>query len=134
VGFNSRLNKIDPRNGGVVWSKEYSSNSGVSLGLENVFLSNSDGHVVAVNQESGSEDWKNEEYEYRELTTPVSAGSAIVVGDLEGFVHFLSPQDGSTLARTRVSKTPIKRPALSANGLVYVISDDGSVVAYSVGT
>lgn len=132
VGYNSRLNKIDARSGNVVWSKEYSSNTGVGVGLENVFIANSDSHVVAINQETGSQTWKSEEYEYRELTTPISAGPAIVVGDLEGFVHFLSPQDGKTLARAKVSKSPIKRSALAANGLVYVIADDGSLAAFKL--
>jgi len=117
IGFNSRISKIDARSGTVIWSKEHSSNNGVSLGAENGFISNADDHVIAVKQDSGTESWKNKEYEYRELSTPVAAGSAVVVGDFEGYVHFLSPQDGSTIARSKVSKSAIKRSPLAANDL-----------------
>ncbi len=132
VGFNSRLAKIDARNGSVVWGKSVSSYTGVGLGLSNVFVSNSDDHLIAFSQESGSQVWKSEEYQYRQLTTPTPTGQALVVGDMEGFVHFISPSDGKTIARTKISKAAIKQAPLYANDMLYVIADNGQLLAYKI--
>ena len=132
VGFNTRLAKIDARNGSVIWGKTVSSSTGVGVGLTNVFVSTSDDHLVAYNQESGSQTWKTEDYQYRELTTPTPTGQALVVGDLEGFVHFISPTDGNTLARTKISKAAIKQAPIYANDMVYVIADDGQLLAFKI--
>ena len=132
VGYNSRLAKIDARNGSVVWGKTVSSNTGVGLGLSNVYVSSSDDHLLAFSQESGSQVWKSEEYQYRELTAPTPTGQALVVGDLEGFVHFISPSNGKTLARTKISKAAIKQAPIYANDMVYVIADNGQLFAYKI--
>lgn len=132
VGYNSRLAKIDARNGNVIWSKDYSSNTGVGMGWKNVYLSDSDSHVIAVDQETGSETWRNKDYQYRELTGTRTTGRAIVVGDMEGFVHFLSPQDGTTTARIRASKSAIRVTPVSENNVVYIQADDGTVLAVAL--
>ncbi len=132
VGYNSRLAKIDARNGSVIWGKTVSSNTGVGLGLSNVFVTNSDDHLVAFSQESGSQVWKSEEYQYRQLTAPTPTGQALVVGDSEGFVHFISPSDGKTIARTKISKAAIKQAPIYANDMVYVIADNGQLFAYKI--
>ncbi len=132
VGYNSRLAKIDARSGNVIWGKTVSSNTGVSLGLSDVFVTTSDDHLIAFNQESGAQVWKSEEYQYRELTAPTPIGSALVVGDFEGFVHFISPTDGKTLARTKISKAAIKQAPIFANDMVYVIADNGQLMAYKI--
>ena len=132
VGFNSRLAKIDARTGNILWSKEYSSNNGVDLGWKDIYLSNTDGHVVAVDQETGSLTWKSEEYQYRQLTAPLATTGAIVVGDLEGYIHFLSSTDGTTIARQKISKAPIRVTPVAEGNLIYVQSDDGKIVAFKI--
>ena len=132
VGYNSRLAKIDARSGNVIWGKTVSSNTGVSLGLSDAFVTTSDDHLIAFNQESGAQVWKSEEYQYRVLTAPTPIGPALVVGDFEGFVHFISPTDGKTLARTKISKAAIKQAPIFANDMVYVIADNGQLIAYKI--
>ena len=132
VGYNSRLAKIDALSGSIIWGKTVSSNTGVGLGLSEVFVATADDHLIAFNQESGAQVWKSEEYQYRELTTPTPIGKALVVGDFEGFVHFISPIDGKTLARTKISKAAIKQAPVYANDMVYVIADNGQLMAYKI--
>lgn len=132
VGYNSRLAKIDARNGSILWAKDHSSSTGVNLDWKNVYISNSDSHVVALEQANGNQVWKNEEYQYRELSAPVSTGTTVIVGDLEGFVHFLSAEDGSTIARQKISKSPIRAPGVYADNIVYMQSDDGTLVAFEL--
>jgi len=133
VGYNARLGKVDARSGNIIWAKNYSSSTGVNLDWKQAYLSDADDHVVAVNQETGAEVWKTEDYQYRELSAPRAVGAAaVVVGDFEGFAHFLSPQDGSTLARVKVSGAPVRAQPVAQDNTVYIQADDGTIVAYSI--
>ncbi|MBT8141902.1 MAG: outer membrane protein assembly factor BamB [Gammaproteobacteria bacterium] len=132
VGYNSRLAKIDARTGNIIWAHDHSSNTGVNVDFKNVYLSDVDGNVLAYDQEVGSQQWKSQEYKYRQLSAPGVTAKALVLGDLAGFVHFLSPQDGSTIARQKISKAAIRMPPLTQDNRVYVFADDGKLVAFQV--
>ncbi len=60
-----------------------------------------DGKVKAFDRQTGEPLWENEALTYRQLSNPELVGNYIAVGDLEGVVHFLSPQDGRIVSRTQ---------------------------------
>jgi len=133
VGYQSRLGKIDGNTGRLQWAQKYSSESGLGVDSENIYLSDDESTVFAVSQTSGSEKWKTEAMANRQLTAPIPVGGSLVTGDLAGYVHFLSPNDGSTLQRIRLSKSPIVATPLGVSSLVYIQADDGTLAAYRVG-
>ena len=49
--------------------------------------------------------------------------------DLEGYIHWLSYEDGSFVARQRVSKAPISAAPRVVNAVAYVYADDGTLSA-----
>ena len=56
--------------------------------------------------------WRNTNLANRGLGTPISFGRAVAVGDRQGYVHFLSREDGSLIARvgtdgSRIIATPV---------------------------
>jgi outer membrane protein assembly factor BamB len=53
----------------------------------------------------------------------------VVVGDFEGYLHWLDAEDGSLVARTRVGSAPITGGLLVADGVLYVQGDAGDVAA-----
>jgi outer membrane protein assembly factor BamB len=55
-----------------------------------------------------------------------------VVGDLEGYLHWLDPLDGSFLARERVGSRRIDAPPLVVGNHVYAQTEDGTVAAYTI--
>ena len=54
------------------------------------------------------------------------------MGDFEGYVHFLSPEDGSLIGRTRVGSEPIMRGMLVAQDLLFVQGEGGELEALRV--
>ena len=67
----------------------------------------------------------------RVLTRPLVVGEHVVVGDVEGYVHLLSREQGRFAARARVDSSPLNVPPqrLGVNAFV-VQSRDGSVQAF----
>jgi outer membrane protein assembly factor BamB len=51
--------------------------------------------------------WKSDDLRNRRLGAPLALPRAVVVGDMEGQIHFLSPRDGSLLARVPSDGGPI---------------------------
>jgi outer membrane protein assembly factor BamB len=86
--------------------------------------------VWALDRATGSAAWKHEGLAHRWLTTPAIQGDYAVVGDLEGYLHWLSLADGSLAARERLSRDPIRATPQVSDGVVYAVSTDGELGAY----
>jgi len=81
-------------------------------------------------RQNGNESWRNGSLLRREPTLPVPFGTTVVVGDLEGYLHFFNTIDGEAIARVRLGSAGITAdPFVMANRL-YVQSDSGQIAAY----
>jgi outer membrane protein assembly factor BamB len=58
--------------------------------------------------------------------------TSVVVGDFEGYLHFVSGLDGKALARIRFGSTAITSNPLVVANRLYVQSDDGKVGAFEI--
>lgn len=132
--YNGDLAAVDIVTGSVLWRRELSAYAGLIADESRIFITDSDDVVWAATTTDGSGLWKQEELKYRRLTAPALVGNYLVVGDTEGWLHWIDRDDGRLLARERVSKDRIvHRPAV-ANGRVFVYANDGTVAALSAGT
>ena len=68
----------------------------------------------------------------RDVTAPSAYANTIVVGDFEGYLHWIDPRDGSFLARERVSTRPISAAPLVVGANLFAQAEDGTVAAYTV--
>ncbi len=132
AGYQGRLASIAAESGQLLWSREISSHVGVAADWNSVYTSRDDGEVIALTRSNGVELWRNDDLLRRDPTVPVPFHTTVVVGDFEGYLHFLSSIDGNAVARVRLGKNAISsRPVVVANRL-FVQSDNGSVAAYEV--
>ena len=56
----------------------------------------------------------------------------VVVGDFEGYVHWLSVNDGRQLGRVKVSDSAIDSKPLVINDTVYIYAKDGTLAALKI--
>ncbi len=80
--------------GSPLWSREFSSDKGLALSGKSLFVTDTNGVVSALDKSSGSSLWKNDQLTLRKTSTPNVIGNYLVVGDYEGYVHFLNRDDG----------------------------------------
>lgn len=132
VGYHGRAVSIDLNSGVVVWQQEMSSFAGIGVDLNNVYVTDDVSAVVALDRRRGSPVWRQEALRLRDVTAPTRFGRAVVVGDLEGYVHWLDPQDGHFLARTRAASDRISGPPLVIGDRMFIQADDGTVAAYTL--
>ena len=94
---------------------------------------NEDSQVWAFDKSSGADMWKSDALKYRWLSAPSVQGNYVVVGDIEGYVHWLQVGDGALAGRERLSKKAIRSQPVVAGDLVYVVDVEGHIAAYRLG-
>jgi outer membrane protein assembly factor BamB len=132
VAYQGRVGCFDLMTGTARWTKELSSDVGVAADQRFVFASDDKGAVNAFNREGGASAWKNEKLGYRRLSTPVSYGRAVAVGDYQGYVHFLSREDGALLARAATDGSAVTAVPLVAGSNLIFQTQSGTVTAIAV--
>jgi len=132
AGYNGRVASLAVESGQVLWARELSSPAGVSADWNNVYTVGNEGEVIALLRRNGNDVWRYEGLLRREPTPPVPFSTAVVVGDFEGYVHFLSNFDGRMVARERVGKGMITGVPYVMGGRLFVQSENGDVAAFGV--
>ncbi|MFS1524215.1 outer membrane protein assembly factor BamB [Microbulbifer sp. 2304DJ12-6] len=129
ASYQGRVVALSKEGGRGLWARGASTHHAVAVGGGHVFLSGASGSVYAYNVGNGQIDWSNNALLRRELSGPVYFEDVVVVGDLEGYLHLLDPGTGQFIGREQVDGDPIRIPMLVDSDLLFVLSDDGKLVA-----
>jgi outer membrane protein assembly factor BamB len=132
VTFQGDLAAVSIADGRVLWRHKLSSYSGLSGDEQQVYVTDSKDHIWAFDLNSQSSLWKQSKLQYRRLTAPVPFQGYVVAGDFQGFLHWLKPDDGSIVARTRVGSAPITATPQVVNNVLYVYGDGGDFAALTL--
>jgi outer membrane protein assembly factor BamB len=130
TGFQGRTAMLALDSGQIWWAHDMSSYRGLAVDADNIYVTQSDGIVVALRQRDGSELWRNQKLKLRRLSTPVLTSTAVVVADFQGYVHWLDKISGELVARERVSKERISNSPVAVGDTVVVLTDAGKMAAY----
>jgi outer membrane protein assembly factor BamB len=131
AGFQGRTAMLALDSGQLWWSHDMSSYRGLSVDEDNLYVTESDGTVVAMRQRDGAEVWRNEKLKRRGLSTPVVTSTAIAVADFQGYLHWLDKNTGELVARERIAKKQrVSNPPVGAGDTVVVLTDSGTLAAY----
>jgi outer membrane protein assembly factor BamB len=130
VGFQGRTAMLAIDSGQIWWAHDMSSGRGLSLDDDNLFVTQSDGIVVALRQRDGSEVWRNDKLMRRGLSAPAVTSTAVAVADYQGYLHWLDKKTGILVARQRVAKYRVSNPPVAVKDTVVVLTDSGSLAAF----
>jgi outer membrane protein assembly factor BamB len=97
---------------------------------ELMYVSTSQGEVVALRRRSGVEVWRNDLLQRRSLSAPAVVGEYVAVADLEGYVHWLDRATGVLAGRVKTGGDRVTNAPLAADGTLYVITDQGDIAAF----
>ncbi|MBT8061229.1 MAG: outer membrane protein assembly factor BamB [Gammaproteobacteria bacterium] len=131
--YKNRLASLAADSGRLLWFKDVSSATGVTIDRINLAVSDRDDHIWLLDRRNGSTIWKMDQLENRGLTRPAFIGNFLVVGDFEGYLHWISIGEGSFAARQKVGKHGFTSAPLIAGNRVYVLDRGGELAAYAAG-
>jgi outer membrane protein assembly factor BamB len=130
VGFQGRVAMLALDSGQIWWARDASSYRGFTMDDDNIYLTNADSVVVAMRRNDGSVVWEQDTMKRRGLTAPALDGDALVVGDFEGYVHWLDKSTGEIVARQKTDGERITNAAVTTDAGVFVQTDSGRVLAF----
>jgi outer membrane protein assembly factor BamB len=88
---------------------------------------------VALRRRDGTVVWQQDGLKHRQLSAPAVDGSAVAVGDFEGYVHWLDRTTGRFIAREHRGSHRIVAAPLVADGRLFVLDEAGKVAAFKSG-
>lgn len=102
--FQGRLVAIQAVSGDVLWSRQFSSYQDIAIDDNAIYLSSDDSDLWSIDRRTGAAFWKQEALHARRLTAPAIVGDKLVVVDYEGYLHWISRDDGRLIGRILVGE------------------------------
>ncbi|WP_169307273.1 outer membrane protein assembly factor BamB [Chitiniphilus eburneus] len=132
VAYQGRVGCLNQNNGTPVWSREASSYAGVAVDDDQLYLVDDLGNVSALDRSSGRSMWRQDKLVARRTSAPVRIGDVVAVGDLAGYVHFLSREDGRFVGQVSTDGSRIAAVPQVIGNRVIVQTQAGNVFALSI--
>ena len=132
VAFQGRVACFDTAQGNLLWSRELSSDKGLSILGKYLYVTDDSGVVSALDKSSGSSLWKNDQLSMRRISTPHVLGNHVLVGDYEGYLHVLGRDDGSLVARLKTDGGGILAAPLELDGGLLVQTRNGGLYSIAI--
>lgn len=132
AAYQGRTGCFDALKGAQLWIRDLSSLAALAAGPREVYATDDRGAVHALEKTTGASIWKQERLAGRGVTGPAALGDFVVVGDYQGYVHFLDRSDGAFAARVATDGSAIlEAPVRAADG-VLVQTRNGAVYAIGI--
>ena len=128
AAYQGRVVAVGQNSGEILWSRSISSFSDISVDVFNIYVTDDEDNVWALDRRTGATYWKQDALSARQVSAPAVIGDYLVVADFEGYLHWMSRDDGSFVARSRPIKDSLGSPLKVLNDQLYVFSDDGRLV------
>lgn len=130
TSFQGRMAAVGLQNGRLLWNRDMSAYAGIAVDRQQVYVSDENSEVWALDRDSGASLWKQGALQRRQLTGPAVAGGYVAVGDFQGYVHLLSRADGSIVGRQRVDRKGILATPLPLDEQLLVLGAGGKLALF----
>ena len=128
VAFQGKIACYEIATRNLIWARDISSSRALARDVKNIYVVDDAFAVHALDKASGASVWKQDKLLHRRLTGPVTIDGRIVVGDLQGYLHVLSADDGELIGRLATDGTAIVSLVTVPGGLIAQTAG-GSVVS-----
>lgn len=127
LGYNGNLAALDLRSGQIIWKRELSSVNDFIINAGCIYLVDQDDRLVAIRSESGITAWTQSDLLHRKLTPPVIFKGYIVIGDAEGYLHWIKSSNGCYVAHNLVDSSGFLSAPLVADNKLIIQARGGRV-------
>jgi outer membrane protein assembly factor BamB len=128
--FQASVGCVDTRRARLLWNKASNGATGLGVDADQAYGVDSTGRITAYRLSDGDAAWTTDGLRFRGLTAPLAAGDSLVVGDQEGYVHFLSRRDGALVGRVATDGSGIAGAPLQVGAQLVVLTRAGRVYAF----
>jgi outer membrane protein assembly factor BamB len=133
AAYQGRVACFDAARGTPVWARDVSSGAGLGVDDRYLYVTDDKNAVLALDKATGASIWRQDRLARRNVTGPLAIGRYVAVGDLEGYVHLLSRDDGSFAARLATDGSAIMAPPVALDMSTFLVQTrNGGVYAIAI--
>ncbi len=129
--FQSNITALSLDTGQILWQRDISSYTELDADNSYLFVTDEEGSVWALDRFSGNSIWKQEQLKYRNPTGPAVIGDKVVVGDLEGYLHWMDKTTGEFVARSKMSSSALLVKPLVREEVLFAYASDGTLATFT---
>lgn len=129
TSFQGRTMAVALHTGTPLWEKAIASYIGMAVDTNALYISDTNSHLWALDRATGTSLWKQEKLQARQITAPVISEDYVVVGDKQGYLHWLHRKDGRFVARYAMGNDSILISPLHVGDILIVYDSAGKMVA-----
>ena len=130
TSFKKETVAIDGPSGRPLWARENGGAGGLGIASGSVVVADPAGTVWALDKSSGAPLWSNDKFARRSLTAPTVQGDYAVVGDFDGYLHWLRLDNGEAAGRERVGGKALRAKPVVVDGILLVQNVEGELSAF----
>lgn len=133
VAYQGRVACFDALSGETQWARDASSVAGMGLDARNVYVTDDQDAIQALERSGGASLWKQDKLRGRWATAPLALGRYVIVGDFEGYVHVMSRDDGAFVARVATDGSSIRVPPVALDLSTFLVqTSNGGLYAINL--
>lgn len=132
--YKQQTAAIDAPSGRPLWVSDHGGAGRVAVASDVVVVSDPEGVVYGLDKATGTAMWSQPALKRRKLTAPAIHGDYAVVGDFDGYLHWLELDDGQFAARARLGGETLRGAPVVADGILVAQNVDGELVAFAIGS
>ncbi len=127
--YQGRVSALNAESGRPLWTRDMSSYAGITVDDRAVYISDAEDKVWALDKDTGATLWSIDNLLRRSITGPALHQEYLVVGDFDGYIHWLDKNDGSFVSRRRVASKGVLSTPVVVDEILYVFSKNGEIDA-----
>lgn len=132
ASYQGNLVAMDLINGEISWRRDASSFAGLAEGFGNIYIANADSTITAVDSIDNRDVWNLDALTNRKITTPLTLGNHIIVGDIDGYIHLIAQLDGRFTGRRKVDSKGIRSRPIAHDGRLFIQGNSGHLMAFEI--
>lgn len=130
--FKKQTVAIDAPSGRPMWASDHGGVGRIGVASDRLVIADPTGTVYGLDKAGGSALWSQPSLARRSLTGAAVQGDYAVVGDFDGYVHWMKLDTGEFAARARAGRKTLKAAPVVADGVLIVQNVEGGLTAFKL--
>ena len=124
IAYNGNLVAMDMRSGQILWKRDFGSVNELVLDGESLYVVDQNDNIYGLRAADGVTMWSQDKLLHRNLSAPELFNGYLVVGDGEGYLHWLDTSNGQFVAQNKLNSSGIlSRPSIAGDKLMVQARD-----------
>ncbi len=132
AAYQGRITALALGSRRILWARDVSTYNDLSVDEANIYVTDEQDTVFALDRLTGTTVWKQESLKRRRLSPPTTTGGYVFVGDKEGYLHVLRKSDGQLVGRSRLKDGAVIGAPILQGSQLLVLTQGGTLTSLSV--